>query len=337
MFCSPKKDGEDDPASGLKRWPTTEQVLRATLGSDKFNTADSESKGTIVITGANTGIGRAAAKALASAGYGIVICSRNVAKGAAVVKEIEENGGRAFVQPLDLGKLESVKVAAKSIVERIAELKFPPLECLVLNAGIFPFGAKYAEDTKCEMTFQVNHLGHYLLTQLLLPELRKRKAAAGRSARVVAVSSGSHHGPLITSNVDNKEEVMEKVVMAKRAGFGAYGSSKLCNVLFANKLHRMESGNGIVACSLHPGAMIGTDIARQGNFLFRWSFRVINLFTKSVDQGAATTVFCSTCAPEHLQGRYFDECRPSPQNKIATQAAEDVLWEISSEIVAPFL
>lgn len=132
---------------------------------------------------------------------------------------------------------------------------------------------------------------------------------------------------------------MRKVVQNPSPGrLGAYGSSKLCNVLFAQKLQEIEdsAGSGVCACSLHPGAMIGTEIAREGNVIVRYAFRFMSLFTKSVDQGCATAVFCTVCPPRHIGGQYFDCCRPKAASKYATHAAADVLWEISEELVVHF-
>jgi WW domain-containing oxidoreductase len=172
-----------------------------------------------------------------------------------------------------------------------------------------------------------------------LPELR---ASAGvrpaRGARVVVVSSQSHHGPLALYSPESRQGWVEQVAHCT-AGYGmmgginAYGSSKLANVLFADKLDRRERAHGVRACSLHPGSIIATDIARSANWVFRKAFDFASLFTKSADQGAATTVFCALAPPSQIGGVYFDCCRPGWKTWRATEAAEDVLWEVSETLV----
>ena len=207
-----------------------------------------------------------------------------------------------------------------------------------------------------ELTFAINHMGGFSLTQLLLPHLRAAaKQNLSRAARVVVLSSESHNGPLASDKPEDLNSLKEDVIYCSNGygsvgGLNAYGSSKLCNVLFASKLHQREAdaNTGVVACSLHPGNMIGgTGLTRNSNFLVRGLFSLVGNFTKSVDQGAATTVYCSLIPPSSLRGQYFDNCRVAPKNDLAittfsfpngkdknevvqrNNLAEDVLWYVS--------
>ena len=346
-------------SSTLRSWPTCDEVAQH-LASDADDAGELASLhgSTVIVTGSNTGIGKHAAGALASLGGNVIMACRNVEKGerAAAAERAKYKDTpqlRLTVLPLDLGSPASVRAFVAAFHAAAATNAWPPLDRLVLNAGIFPAGGYVAAPAwaGCEAAFAVNHLGHFLLTRLLLPTLRAAGSAAA-PARVVVVASQSSFGPLATKAVEDRGEVERKVARAPKkgySGFRAYGSSKLANVLFAGGLHTREAaralvaggearagggGGRVVACSLHPGGMIGTDIARKGNALLRGAFRFIALFTKSVDQGAATTVYCTLCPAGELRGAYFDCCRQANKSRLATPAAEDVLWGLSEDLLA---
>ncbi|MFT3923820.1 MAG: hypothetical protein QM778_14905 [Myxococcales bacterium] len=169
----------------------------------------------------------------------------------------------------------------------------------------------------------VCHFGHFLLVNLLLDRL----AAAGTS-RVVMVSSESHRFP--------RKLEFERFPLSQ-SGYGSmvsYGQAKLCNVLFANELTRRYQSRGIFSNALHPGAFIGTSIFRS-SLAAQTLATAIKPFTKSIPQGAATTVYCAT-APEleRVGGRYYVDCHEGK----ASQGGRDVeaatrLWQMSSERV----
>ena len=247
----------DQPWKGLRWWPTCDEVLA------HLSDLHSAEASTVVVTGANTGIGKEAASALARAGANVVLACRNVKKAEEVAKEIRSNGKSAVITlSLDLSSLKSVENFCAQLRQRLTTMAWPPLDCLLLNAGMFPFATKTTADTGCELTFAVNHLGHFYLSQLLMDDLKRAARENGRSSRVVVVSSDSHNGPLATKCIESREDVMKHVVHQSNAGLGAYGNSKLCNVLFAQALNERESSNGVVACALHPGALIGTTESR---------------------------------------------------------------------------
>lgn len=182
--------------------------------------------------------------------------------------------------------------------------------------------------------FGVNHLGHFFLTELLLPHLR-----SAAPSRVVVVSSNGHRVKLDFDFAD-KEALLNRVVHPAKEDFGAlssYGYSKLCNVLFAQTLHEKEHQNGVSACSLHPGDLIATDIGRGSVFVSFFMKYIYSWFTKSVDQGTATTMYCCLLPDEDLKGGYFDNCAESKPRRSATgeegREGGAALWELSNEII----
>ena len=192
----------------------------------------------------------------------------------------------------------------------------------------------HALDNGVESTWATNHLGGFLLTELLLPRLRSACATLHEPSRVVVVASDSHYGPLLTKEVTS-DSALKKVIKPSEKEFsavGAYGSSKLANVQFAAHLHRQESPQ-VVACSLHPGSAIATDIARGSTIATFAMKHVLSWFTKTMAQGTSTTVACIVDKAERLEGNYFSDC----QEKIASSRARDeraqeLLWAASSQL-----
>jgi retinol dehydrogenase 12 len=267
-----------------------------------------------LITGASSGIGRVTAEALAARGATVWLACRDRAKTEPVVRAIADAGGRAQVLPLDLSDLDSVRACAGAVLS-----KPEPLHLLINNAGLA--GQKALTKQGFELTFGVNHLGHFLLTQLLLPKLLEQP-----HSRVINVSSKAHYD---ASGIDFAE------LRRPGKGFGAlhaYSVSKLANVLHAKELAARYGAQGLHAYSLHPG-VIKSDVWRQIPQPFRAlvTWRMI-----SNEDGAKTTLYCAT-SPEVADhnGRYYDECHerePSPAAQSAALASE--LWEKSHAFVA---
>mmetsp|Transcript_11072 Transcript_11072/g.12674 ORF Transcript_11072/g.12674 Transcript_11072/m.12674 type:complete len:330 (-) Transcript_11072:591-1580(-) len=307
------------------------------------NNIEATSSGTTIVTGANTGIGKEATYHIATLGGVVILACRNVSKGEKAIKSIKkrlkDDQAKVYCMELDLSSLVSVKAFVENFRSKTTELGWPPLKNLVLNAGLVAVKG-YEETTDgFEKTFGVNHLGHFFLTTQLLPDLR-----AAKPSRVVVVSSDSHRGPLITKDLASEEEWKERVIQCRNrkfSGIGAYGTSKLCNVLFAQKLYELEKENGITTCSLHPGALIATDIARENRLLYFLHKYVVGWFTKSLNQGASTTVTCSFLPENQLKGQYFRDCNPVSCSRRAQgdrgQAARDLLWKLSDELCQSYL
>jgi WW domain-containing oxidoreductase len=176
-----------------------------------------------------------------------------------------------------------------------------------------------------EMTVGVCHFGHFLLTQLLLPQLLEAKTLNGKSPRIVMVSSESHRMPARLN--------FNKFPLKKSDRFSAltaYGQAKLCNALMANELQRRYGDQGLTACSLHPGALITTSFGRDSGFLSLF-FKLVSPLTKNPNQGAATTVYCASHEKtDELAGKYFSHCKPVRSTKEANNPeTARRLWEVS--------
>jgi len=295
--------------SNLGKKTTAEQALQGQSLSGK----------TAVVTGASSGIGTETARVLAAAGANVVLAVRNVKAGEELVAQwkggLPANAGSLTVEALDLGDLASVR----SFVARYLE-SGRPLHLLVNNAGIM---AVPQGQTRQGFELQVgtNHVGHFALTTGLLPALEK-----SAPARIVTVSSDLHK----SGDPERLVAALEKKP-TKYTPFGAYGDSKLANILFVKALSK-RLPKGVEAFSLHPG-VINTNLSRS----MGWQgviFRAVGgLFMKSIPQGAATSVFAAT-APE-LQGQsgaYLSDCHvvsPSPAGLDAALAEK--VWGLTEQ------
>lgn len=272
----------------------------------------------MLVTGCNAGIGFETARALAAHGAHVIVACRTLDKAAATVERIRAAHPQAKLTPLaiDLGSFASIRQAASSIDVDL-------LHVLLCNAGLYM--GEYSTTTEgIESTVGVCHYGHFLLTSLLLDKLRR-----AAPARVVMVSSESHRYP---SRLDLSRFPLEA---RNFKNLIAYGQAKLANVLFANELTRRYRDAGIFANSLHPGSMIGTSIFRNS-----LSAKLVGLafrpFAKSIEQGAATTVYCATASElTGAGGQYFRDCRP----RAMSQGARDSevakrLWERTEAFIA---
>lgn len=250
---------------------------------------------TFLITGANTGIGRVTANALAARGAEVIIAGRSQAKTQPVVDEIIGKGGKARFVALDLAELASVRRCAAQLLDEGVRLRG-----LINNAGMA--GLRGLSGDGFELTFATNHLGHYLLTRSLLPCLQA-------PARIVNVSSEAHYRP-----TELRWEALTEPTKT-RTGFPEYGVSKLCNVLFTKELARRLADQEITAFAVHPG-VVATEVWRQVPAPLRW---VIKRFMLSPEQGARSTIAAAT-EPELVahSGAYLDwNCRVRPPSKLA--------------------
>src|SRR5437588_2376457 len=265
---------------------------------------------TCLVTGANTGIGKATAQELARMGARVHLACRSEAKTRPVVEEIVSTTGNPAVTflPLDLADLSSVRAAAQTFLDGDEALHI-----LVNNAGVA--GQRGVTADGFELAFGVNHLGHFLLAQLLLDRI-----VASAPARIVNVSSEGHYQAKVI-DFDALRQPTRSFT-----GLPEYAVSKLCNVLFTQELARRLDPSAVSASSLHPGA-IGSDIWRR----VPWPIRpLMTLFMKSPEEGAETTIYCAT-APElaGTSGRYYDNCRERDASTFATPELARQLWEHS--------
>jgi WW domain-containing oxidoreductase len=267
----------------------------------------------IIVTGANTGIGFEDARAFAAAGADVVLACRNAEKANEAVARITERHPGSHPQgiALDLASVSSITRFCK-------ELPFETIDVLVCNAGLVP--ARYQETEEgIELCVGVCHFGHFVLCELLLDKILR-----SNDARVVMVSSESHRSPakLDFDRFPLSEETFSSLT--------AYGQAKLCNVLYANELQRRFGAQGFSACSLHPGALITTEIGRYSGVL-GLLVSLVSPFTKNPDQGAATTVYCAArAAAEEVRGNYFSHCKRVDSSREANNAeVANRLWALS--------
>ena len=265
-----------------------------------------------IVTGSNTGIGKATAQELARRRAHVFLACRSEAKALPVVEEIRRATGNQEVEflPLDLADLESVRAGAAAFLARKL-----PLHCLVNNAGL---AGKGRTKDGFEITFGTNHLGHFLFTLLLLDVLK-----ASAPSRIVNVSSRAHFSARRIDWEAPREPTRSRTALPE------YAVSKLANVLFTKELARRLGGSGVTTYALHPG-VVASDIWRR----VPWGLRgLVKLFMISTEDGAASTLHCAT-APELSEktGRYYDECKerhPSALAEDPSLAAE--LWRRSAE------
>jgi dehydrogenase/reductase SDR family protein 13 len=269
---------------------------------------------TFLVTGANTGIGKATVQALAGRGARVFLASRSEAKTRPVIDEIVSETGNPSLEflQLDLGNLSSVRACAEQFLARDE-----PLHVLVNNAGLA--GLRGMTQSGFEVTFGTNHVGPFLLTALLLDRLKQ-----SAPARIVNVSSEGHYR---APGIDF-EAVREPT--KTRTGFPEYCVSKLANVLHAQELSRLLDGAGVTTYSLHPGA-VASDVWRR----VPWPVRqLIKLRMISTEDGAKTSLYCAT-APELAEesGNYYDNCARKQPAETATKELAAELWARSSDWV----
>ncbi|MEQ9300699.1 MAG: SDR family oxidoreductase [Cyclobacteriaceae bacterium] len=271
---------------------------------------------TVLITGGNAGIGKYTAIGLAKKGAQVSIVSRNLQKGEAAVEEIKAASGSDTVDVLkaDLASFASVRALALEV-----QAKYPTLDVLVNNAGAFFTDYEETEDG-FERQWQVNHLSGFLLTNLLLENIKRSE-----QGRIVNVSSKGHYKGFLYFKDLNRSK--------KYIGLAAYAQSKLANVLFANDLTRKLKGTNVTANSLHPG-VVKTAIGDKNND--SWVglvWKIGKLFMITEEQGARTSIYLASDPKLNAtSGKYFDNCKQQEPNAFAKdEKLMDRLWQVSAE------
>ncbi|KAK1614975.1 hypothetical protein QYE76_020492 [Lolium multiflorum] len=296
------------------------------------STADQVTQGlsakglTAIVTGASSGIGAETARVLAARGAHVVMAARNLAAAESVREAVLAGSPAATldVMELDLSSMASVRKFAADF-----NANGLPLNILVNNAGVMAIPFTLSKDG-IEMQFATNHVGHFLLTHLLLENMKKTSRESNVEGRIVNVSSEGHR-------VTYKEGIrFDKINDEAEYGtIGAYGQSKLANILHANELARRfkEEGVNITANSLHPGSII-TNLLRYHSIIDVLSRTLGKLVLKNPNQGAATTCYVALHpGAKGVSGKYF--CDSNVYE--ASEKAKDVelakkLWDLSVEL-----
>lgn len=269
----------------------------------------------MIVTGANSGLGRATSKVLARAGAKVVMAVRDVTRGRDVAREI---GGQVEVRQLDLANLRSVREFADGWQE--------PVDVLINNAGVMAVPDRQETVDGFELQFGTNHLGHFALTNVLLPHL---------TDRVVTVSSGGHRmGTIVSDDLDWRRRRYRR--------WGAYGQSKLANLLFTLELQRRlaDGGSQVKAMAAHPGLAL-TNLYRPGNPIMQRVGPVgMRFLAQTEDAGALPILFAAT---QDLPGASYvgpdgpGELRGAPTLVGRSRAASDPqlardLWVASERL-----
>ena len=290
-----------------------------TTSTDKTGSTTPDLSGKIaLVTGATAGIGLITAEALAKMGATVVIVSRSEQKCRDVVTQIQANTGNTRVEYIagDLSAMAQVRSVAAEFLRR-----YDRLHILVNNAGAFINDRQVSADGY-EMTFALNHLNYFYLTQLLQDTL-----IASAPARIVNVSSDAHRGGKI--NFDDLRS--EK----SYSGFGVYSMTKLANVLFTNELAQRLEGSGVTANSLHPG-FVATNFGKNNGGIVGFFMPVVQMFALSPEKGAETSIHLAASPDvEGVTGKYFTKKMPVQPAKAAFDiAAQRRLWEVSEKLIA---
>ncbi len=266
-----------------------------------------------LITGATEGVGRATALALAKRGFKVVIAARNAAKAEAVKRELDAAAGASDADYLvaDLASLTQTRALAEEFKRRHRRL-----DVLINNAGVFLPTRTLTEDG-FETTWQVNYLSHFLLTRLLLEELKQSE-----QGRVINLSSSVHaFGKLDADNLQSEK---------KFSVFGAYAASKLFMLMFTEELAARLGGTRVTVNAVHPG-IVRTPMMLRAPGAFRIVAYLSLPFSSSPERGARTSVYLAT-SPDvrEVSGRYFAGGKQTAtKNRLVTEESRALLWDLS--------
>ncbi len=268
-----------------------------------------------VVTGANAGIGKQTAIGLARLGARVVMVCRNPERGEAARADVASaTGAEIELMQCDMASFASMRDFAARFAER-----HDRLDVLVNNAGMM-FAKRELTEDGLESTFAVNHLGYYMITNLLRDLLIQ-----SAPARVVVVASTAHK----RARLDWENLQGEK----RFSSFKAYALSKLCNILFTYELARRLEGTGVTANCLHPG-VVASNFGSTAGPLFRNLVKIGHPFLMSPERGARTSIYVAS-APElaDTTGTYFARSRPARSSAIShDRAAQARLWQLSADL-----
>tara|TARA_B100001741_G_scaffold157784_1_gene130245 strand:+ start:915 stop:1763 length:849 start_codon:yes stop_codon:yes gene_type:complete len=270
----------------------------------------------ILITGATSGIGKAAALKLSLLGANIFFVARNQQKAQLLVDEISEISDKEAVPIIaDLSSQADIR----SVAQVFNSFNIP-LHVLLNNAGLINKERKETVDG-LEEVFAINHIAYFLLTMLLLDRLKE-----ANNSRIVNVSSGAH----AFVKGFNFEDYQAKNTYKP---FQVYGYSKLANILFTKKLSEILKEDNITVNCLHPG-VVGTSFGQNNGNLQKILFYIAKPFMRSSEKGAETSIYlCSSSDVSDISGKYFYNCKLAKTTKWAqSQDDADRLWDLSKNL-----
>lgn len=272
-----------------------------------------------VVTGGTDGIGKAAAHVLALRGATLLVHGRDADKGASAVAELQARSGNPQIEFLqaDFASLADVRRLAAAVIERA-----PRIDVLVNNAGAV-FAKRTLSQDGYELTFAVNHLAPFLLTQLLLGALTH-----GGPARIVTTSSEAHRRATVAFDAAQPQR--------RYSPMAVYGSTKLANILFTRSLARRVAGTAVTATCLHPG-FVKTSFGRGFDVspLLKSLFTLISRFARTPEKGAETVVYLAASPEvEGASGGYYFDCKlKTPSRAAEDDGAAERLWQQSERMV----
>jgi NAD(P)-dependent dehydrogenase (short-subunit alcohol dehydrogenase family) len=277
---------------------------------------------TVIVTGGNSGIGTETALSLVRAGARTVITARDGGRGEAAVADIKSRSGSDQLEMaiFDLGDLASVRKGAAELLDR-----FDRIDVLVNNAGIILSERRVTVDG-LEATLAVNHLGPFLLTELLLERITQ--SPGGRIVNVASTAHSAARGGITFDDLQSESDYRAMRV---------YGMTKLANIYFTTELARRTAGTGVTANCLHPGT-VGTGYGRDGDTsgILALGLKLAKPFMLSPEKGARTSVYLAS-SPEvaAVSGKYFIKSKPRLPSKAAQdEDAARRLWDVSERLVS---
>ncbi|KAB7500683.1 Retinol dehydrogenase 14, partial [Armadillidium nasatum] len=290
----------------------------------------------VVITGANSGIGKETARELAKRGAVVVLACRNKSAAQEAVKDIRTTTGDGdlIIFDLDLANLSSVKECANKIIE-----KFQHIDVLINNAGVaYPSDSDVVTSDGYEIHFGVNHLGHFLFTNILLERIKETQGS-----RIIIVSSSLHKHGVIDFETLSSPEKSKELLKNRKHRNPFYSDSKLCNILHGQELKRRLAGTGTGVYVLFPG-FVYTGLFRYSLPKYNWIQKlcflpIAYLFLRSPKQGAQTSVYCAVS--KELNGIPFGILKDCKMAEVLSPLASDEslatqLWNFSASLVEKF-
>lgn len=293
-------------------------LFKEALGGSNYNGTEDLTGKTVIITGTNTGIGKETALEMAKRRARVIMACRNMeaCKEARRSIALETRNKHVYCQECDLASQESIRSFAKEIKERESRV-----DILINNAGVMRC-KKSATKEGIELQLGTNHMGHFLLTNLLLDKVK-----ASAPSRIVNLSSSAHHRGRINFSDLNSDEKYDEGE--------AYSQSKLANILFTRELAERLTGSGVTCNAVHPG-IVFTDIGRHMSINNSWLAKIflypfLWALLKTPRQGAQTTIYVALNSElENVSGKYFSNKAEAQVSEAALdREAAKRLWAIS--------